>query len=163
MKRSLAAVREEPRADMTPLIDVVFQILIFFLCTLHFRQLDGRLDAYLPRDAGARPGETRLDPIEVGLRVLDPGEPRDPRAPERPWSGVGPFERVGRRLAYTVGPRRCTDLETLGALLVELKRADPAYRVSLRAGEGTLQGDVVAVLDRVIDAGFEDVRIVATR
>jgi len=159
MRLSHAVAREEPRADMTPMIDVVFQLLIFFLCTLHFRQLEGKLDAFLPRDAGAAPTASRLDPLELRLVVVAPGERRDPLDPSRPWSGSGSWELSGRRLCYVLGPRRFEALDGLGRRLEELYRSDPERALALDAGPGTLQGDVVSVLDRILDAGFRDVRI----
>ncbi|MDF1837417.1 MAG: biopolymer transporter ExbD, partial [Planctomycetota bacterium] len=38
--------------DMTPMIDVTFLLLIFFMCTLKFKVLEGKLTAYLPKDVG---------------------------------------------------------------------------------------------------------------
>ena len=47
--------RDECEMEMTPMIDVVFLLLIFFMCTLRFKTLEGKLAAYLPRDAGVNP------------------------------------------------------------------------------------------------------------
>ena len=44
--------QEEIEMQMTPMIDVVFLLLIFFLCTLKFKLLEGKLAAYLPKDLG---------------------------------------------------------------------------------------------------------------
>jgi len=152
------AKNEEPRADLTPMIDVVFLILIFFLCTLRFRDLEGRLDALLPKDLGRSAGFVPC-PLEVSIRVRAPGERRDARHPERPWGGSGPFEYVGRSLSYTLGPRRMADLDALRGHLAGLLARDPEYRLSLDAGPGTVHGDVLPVLDAAIDAGFTNVSI----
>ena len=37
---------------MTPLIDVIFQLLIFLMCALHFRSLETKLEAFLPAETG---------------------------------------------------------------------------------------------------------------
>ena len=39
----------DTKIDMTPMIDVTFLIIVFFLCTLRFKSLEGRLGANLPR------------------------------------------------------------------------------------------------------------------
>ena len=43
---------EEPSArctmNMTPMIDVVFQLIVVFLCSMKFRTLDQKVDAFLP-------------------------------------------------------------------------------------------------------------------
>ena len=41
--------------EMTPMIDVTFLLLIFFIVTLNFRTLEGRLDANLPKENGSGP------------------------------------------------------------------------------------------------------------
>ena len=38
---------EEQKGDMTPMIDVVFLLIVFFLC-IEFKVLESRLDAFLP-------------------------------------------------------------------------------------------------------------------
>lgn len=42
--------RIEP--EMTPMIDVIFQLFIFFMCTINFKILEGKLDTFLPKDKG---------------------------------------------------------------------------------------------------------------
>jgi len=43
---------KEVKFELTPMIDVTFLILIFFLSTLRFKTLEGKLSSYLPTDAG---------------------------------------------------------------------------------------------------------------
>ena len=163
MKWPRRAAREEPRTDMTPMIDVVFQIIIFFLCTLQYRTLEGRLDAFLPRGAGKAGDATKLEPLDVVIQVLDPGQRCDPARSERAWSGRGRFEYAGRRLAYRVGPRQVRGLAGLHAVLGELHGLDPERGVRIDARAGTVQGDVLGVLDAVIEAGFGEVMFAAPR
>ena len=40
--------------SMTPMIDCVFLLLIFFMCATKFKVPDYRIDASLPRDKGLR-------------------------------------------------------------------------------------------------------------
>ncbi len=50
------------------MIDVTFLLLIFFMCTLNFRTLEGHLSAYLPKDAGVNdglPAEPPTPPIDL--------------------------------------------------------------------------------------------------
>ena len=37
-----------PTLNLTPMIDVVFQLIIFFLCALNFRSLEKKLEVALP-------------------------------------------------------------------------------------------------------------------
>ncbi len=44
---------EDMRPNLTPMIDIIFQLLIFFVLTAKFVALEGQLQAYLPKDRGA--------------------------------------------------------------------------------------------------------------
>ena len=52
--------REDIRVDlcMTPMIDVVFQLLIFFMVGTKMRALEGRIDAFLPKFEGQSGGKS---------------------------------------------------------------------------------------------------------
>ncbi|MHC4935140.1 MAG: ExbD/TolR family protein [Planctomycetota bacterium] len=52
--------------DMTSMIDVVFLLLIFFMCATKFKQPEGELTTYLPRDRGTSGGSPVVDP---GCRI----------------------------------------------------------------------------------------------
>ncbi|MFA5793966.1 MAG: biopolymer transporter ExbD [Candidatus Brocadiia bacterium] len=41
--------------NMTPMIDVIFQLIIFFMCSIHFKSLEGKLQSYLPKNKGPEP------------------------------------------------------------------------------------------------------------
>ena len=43
---------DETELNMTPMIDIVFQLIVFFLLTLKFKTVDRRIDAMLPKDIG---------------------------------------------------------------------------------------------------------------
>lgn len=57
---------------MTPMIDVIFQLTIFFMCSIHFKSLEGKLYSHLPKDKGMK--ETRVEPDlvlpEVRIRLV---------------------------------------------------------------------------------------------
>jgi len=59
MKRSVAV-------DMTPMIDIVFQLLIFFLVTSQMAQ-QTRTELDLPREAGEESKETELAGITINV------------------------------------------------------------------------------------------------
>src|SRR5262245_55660101 len=156
---------------MTPMIDVTFQLLIFFLCTLRFQTLEGKLGAYLPRDVGR--GATpvgplekvgvRIDVVEAGTKVAEgsPGRPYDPSRDSRA------YEFTGRVLRYSLGPRSTEDLETLRSWLAEQARVNPREDgrprpCSIDARRGVLYGEVVRVLDLASEAGFEEIAFVGS-
>jgi biopolymer transport protein ExbD len=51
--------------NVTAMVDVIFCLCIFFMCSFHFKQLEGRVDAWLPKD-GNQPGT----PIHVILEEV---------------------------------------------------------------------------------------------
>jgi biopolymer transport protein ExbD len=149
---------DEARIEMTPMIDVTFLLLVFFLCTLRFKTLEGKLDAYLPKDVGlgVQPADL-LEPIAVTLRVVAEGERRAEADPSRAWSGRGRYVFAGRELAYRVGPRSAATPEALAARVRELKTAAPERDVKLDVGPGALHGEAVAVLDALSAEGITDI------
>lgn len=38
--------------NLTPMIDCIFQLLIFFMCATKFKTLESKIDAYLPEEHG---------------------------------------------------------------------------------------------------------------
>ncbi|MBI5367418.1 MAG: biopolymer transporter ExbD [Planctomycetes bacterium] len=38
--------------NVTPLVDIIFCLCLFFLCSFHFKQLEGKMDSWLPKDKG---------------------------------------------------------------------------------------------------------------
>jgi biopolymer transport protein ExbD len=57
--------REEPEVSLTPLIDVVFTILIFFMVSTTF-VTEGKLRLVLPQ-ASAQPSAAQQDPLELAI------------------------------------------------------------------------------------------------
>jgi biopolymer transport protein ExbD len=38
--------------NVTAMVDIIFCLCIFFMCSFHFRQLEGKLESWLPKDKG---------------------------------------------------------------------------------------------------------------
>ena len=151
--------REELELEMTPMIDVTFLLLLFFLLTLRFKTLEGKLAAYLPKDAGsARTSRPEVDRLTIRITLVEAGEKRAPGAPSLPWDGRGRYEFVGRRLRYDLGPLRCDSLDALRARLRRQTLAGEEPRpLTLAPGRGVTYGDVVPVLDLALGVGFREI------
>jgi biopolymer transport protein ExbD len=54
---------DAPKLEMTPMIDVVFQLLIFFLVTLKQEDILSHLDVSRPAAESSRPPETQPDEL----------------------------------------------------------------------------------------------------
>ena len=153
----------EDRLEMTPMIDVTFLLLVFFLCTIRFKTLEGKLSAYLPKSEGVNPTHAEpIQKIDVQLRVTAEGERRSARDSGRPWDGQGRFQWIGREVRYRVGPREFSDLEDVRRRVEELHRLDPERPARIEAGSGSLQSEVVHVLDALREAGLTEISFVGS-
>jgi len=58
--------------NVTAMVDVIFCLCIFFMCSFHFKQLEGKIDAWMPDDQGNQthtpPPPPQLEQIRVFLR-----------------------------------------------------------------------------------------------
>jgi biopolymer transport protein ExbD len=69
MARKKAKIEEVPM-ELTPMIDVVFLLLIFFIVTIKFKVLEGKLETELPKDVGVNssPVDELLEKIEIDIQ-----------------------------------------------------------------------------------------------
>jgi len=149
---------EESQLDMTPMIDVTFLLLIFFMCTLKFKTLEGRLDAYLPPDVGpsSDPAETP-EALDLVIEVVHPGTRLSPRGELWiPDSGRYVFGS-DRVLAYTLGPARFETFEQLQERLEWSAQRGDTTRLVLDPREGVVQSEVITVLDHLAASGWSKV------
>ena len=128
------AIRDEPSINLTPLIDILFLVLMFLVLTATFRGTFA-LDLALPAAGTAvetlveAPGTIRIVMTADGLILLDDEQPV-------------PIDDLGPRLSA--------------------RPADARRRVILSADARRPHGDVVAVIDQVRRAGIFMLRIEAT-
>ncbi len=67
-KRKRKGVMDNADLQMTPMIDVVFQLLIFFMVGCQFKTFEGKLAAYLPKDKGLM--NYKIEEQELPIKVL---------------------------------------------------------------------------------------------
>ena len=156
---------EEIKGDMTPMIDVVFQLLIFFMLTIKFKLLEGKLSAYLPKDVGVNPTQAvPKEKIEIKLKVEREGTKLMPDDSGKPWGGEGAYKYgPDRVIKYSVGPKASNDLKDIIARVKDLHKVDPDQSVTIDPLPGTVYGDVVAVVDDVLGVGFSDISFVGDK
>src|SRR2546428_13583384 len=88
------------------LIDIIFCLCIFFMCSFHFKQLEGKIDSWLPRDKGVH-GTPVTNPVLEEMRVIMSLEkdstsvlrklgarPIDDSDPNRDRDGMTPGDRA---------------------------------------------------------------------
>lgn len=113
--------------SMTPLIDVVFQLLIFFLVTSHLAQQEVHLDLALPRAlSGVRPPQQATPEwiihVQAGGLITVAG---------RRWS-VAELERHLRERAAEADPEM--DVRIRSDRNVPYRLVEPILRACARAG-----------------------------
>jgi biopolymer transport protein ExbD len=75
MKLSKRRDSEEVGVDLTPMIDVIFQLVLFFVFSMKFIAFEGQIQAYLPKDRGPQAGQVIMDPLSATLFLeWDPAE-----------------------------------------------------------------------------------------
>jgi len=118
--------------ELTPMIDVVFLLMIFFLVASKLDQADRAIDVVLPQAAAAKPLTSM--PREFVINI----------------------DRDG---GLHAGARPVT-LDELRQLLRQSAADDPARQtVIVRADENTAHKFVVAAMDACVQAGIEDYQV----
>jgi len=159
---------DKAEMEMTPMIDVTFLLLIFFMCTLKFKTLEGKLSAFLPKDVGVNQMDAEpIEKVEILMRVV-----KDGTKLKRTDNGTRPYTSSDtgrydwgsdRQMEYNVGPFRTNDLDALRTKLAKVfkdRSGDDKVPATIDARPKTVYEDVVKVLDQAIDAGFTDITFV---
>lgn len=118
---------------MTPMIDVVFLMIVFFVC-IDFRVLEAKLPAFLPHDRGSGPSIVKPEEqLALRIHVTAPGTRTS--APGVNPDGLDPttgrparFRLHDHRVAWEIGPRRFDDLEAARLELARIAK-DPSLHV----------------------------------
>lgn len=55
--------------NVTAMVDVIFCLCIFFMCSFHFKQLEGKIDTWLPNH-GPEPSPTVVPPVLEEIRLF---------------------------------------------------------------------------------------------
>lgn len=125
--------REEPTIELTPLIDVVFLLLIFFLITTSFARNN---ESAIPVDlAEAATGSKTSDGKSLTLSVNNEGD-------------------------VIIDEGSALNGDSLRAKLEELQRDSPESQILLRGDQNASHGRILEILDLVKDVGFKRVDMV---
>jgi biopolymer transport protein ExbD len=150
--------------NMTPMIDIVFQLILFFLFSLKFKSLDWRIDSDLPRNAGQDIGSP-VEPspsVKASLVRLDGEDP----ALARTRLKVAGREWILPELSRDGVRARDAFVEQLTRQLAELREAVPELHGQIDTprpnGVHVPHGDVIAVLDAFVKAKYSNVDFVGT-
>ncbi len=166
-------VQEEVKPDMTPMIDVVFLMIIFFIC-IDFKILESKLPAYLPKDKGSQstvvePQEQLSVQVHVEAEGIKNWDGKTPGGTNENTGRPYRFKLEGHRVKWVVGPKPLYSIQDVAN---ELKRIaqDPASQVPdkdtggkklmgcvIEAHVGTFYEDVAKTADACHEAGFKEI------
>jgi biopolymer transport protein ExbD len=157
--------------QMTPMIDVTFLLLIFFMCTLKFKVLEGAMGAHLPKDVGVNIRDAEpVEKIVVRMDVVEPGTRMRPmrNGGLRPYTLEDAANELrfeygsDRVIRYRVGARSGMDQSAAFEALRKLVEGNPEARCSIDPRSGVIQDEVVQVLDAFLAAGVKDVTFIGS-
>ena len=138
----MAFKRQRKRADtglvgeipMTPMIDIVFQLLVYFLVTLKPQDVIAHLDVFRPSPEATRE-ETRTPPKMIRIVVFPDG--------------------------YTINDRTVS-LEELGRLLMKLAALDREQTIMIACTSMSRHENLIEVLDLCARAGLVNLSVIST-
>lgn len=157
------------KLEMTPMIDVTFLLLIFFMCTLKFKTLEGKLSAFLPKDVGVNTSPAQpKEKIEIRLDVKNPGNKIRPGKDAALYSAEDEAKRAryvfdkSRVITYSIGAKKTTDIREVENTLRAFFKQDPTRPATIDPRQGIITSDVVALLDVALNIGFTDITFVGS-
>jgi biopolymer transport protein ExbD len=91
--------------DMTPMIDIVFQLLTFFIMTLKVAEVEGDFNIKMPLAAprAGVPDPNQLPPMKLRMRSDEAGNLVELAMNERVFSGAQRFAQLHNHIAGVVG------------------------------------------------------------
>ena len=121
-----------PELNMASMIDVVFLLLIFFMCTSSFEMLENDMPTQMPQAGAAEQDQAELEPVRIHL------------------------SRAGAATVIKCGDETCSGFVGLGKRLRALRAVDDVPVVI--EGEGAVSfGEMVAALDACYQANLRRV------
>ncbi|MFA5630793.1 MAG: biopolymer transporter ExbD [Porticoccaceae bacterium] len=125
--------RRDEGVNLTPLIDVVFLLLIFFMVSMSFSR-ETRLAVALPQAQGGAPEDEPVEPIRLGV------------------DRAGRYAIAGQQLA-------ASDVTALMAALQQAAGGDSSRPVIVAADGDAPHRAVVKVMDAATRLGFSRLRL----
>lgn len=158
---------EVAKLNMTPMIDVVFQLIVFFLCSMKFKSLDMKIEAFLPKDRGLAATPTK--PAEVPKIVVvmhhKLGEPTTRlKVANAPIGVLYGTAQVAADPSLKVTNKATLDALTKLAADARTRAGAAADEVKGEVDAGSLvpTGDVLRAVDAFIAGGLKDVTFIGT-
>lgn len=94
--------------DMTPMIDIVFQLLTFFVMTFKIAEAEGDFNVKMPLAAprAGLPDTNQLPPMKLRLKASPSGNLAEIALNERTFAGGGAWNNLRSHVAGIIGDDR---------------------------------------------------------
>ncbi len=132
--------------ELTPMIDVVFQLLIFFICTATFQIPERHVTASM----AAPENDATASPVEQGVS-------------DAPPQVVVKILLADGQLQWLVQKRLCTQWDEVRTALQALAQIDPEIPVIIDPEDDVTMQDVIALRDLCEQAQFRKFAFAAKR
>src|SRR5262245_55179224 len=139
---------ENPVAiNVVPMVDVIFCLCVFFMCSFKFKQLEGRFDSWLPRDKNADGAPlTGCVPEEIRVAMF--------------------WDAANERPVRQVGTRRVADDGVLRELIRDsysdwVRLSRPEIPVTIDADARVPWEEVVVVMNLARQVGVPNIEFAA--
>lgn len=162
--KAVEEATESVKMEMTPMIDVTFLLLIFFLCSIKFKILEGKLQTYLPKDVGVNttPIDKMLEKIDIRIIRKDQNQDFTNRDVYAAWRQGGWSED---QVDLYLQGQKVTGLNDLARQLKEYRKNVPlppdgeedTLKMNLEAMNGCIYEDIVKVVDVALAAKFTSI------
>lgn len=157
----------EPNIPVTPMLDMAFQLLAFFVMTYHPSDLEGQMQLALPSNsAAAAHQQSAVDPqtkndkdpvLEIPADLTVVVKTQNDGVNNGSISALSVVERSGETTIRPSGPDQ-TVTEALTRYLNKVKDSvDNKSAIKLQADSRLKWDNVVQVMDACRKAGFENV------
>jgi biopolymer transport protein ExbD len=143
---------EKVELQMTPMIDIVFQLLIFFMLSFKISAQEGDFNVKMPRAApsAARPDESVLPPLRLRLSADETGQLRNIQLNEQTFSDFGALHQHIRGLIGDAGgPGSVRDAEIEIDCDYQLRYASVIDAVSAVSGYVDADSNVVKLIEKI--------------
>jgi biopolymer transport protein ExbD len=145
----------EPDLPITPMLDMSFQLLAFFIMTFKPAPTEGQIALTLPKEEGGPSSQAIPSPVDenkpkhfiVVVNAADNGT----------IAQISISEEGSPAPPKILGPTVTNYRDELKSLSAQLEREKKPGKLTLELGDKLLQDHVVALLDTGIRAGFADI------
>lgn len=152
IRKSAASGTDKVEMQMTPMIDIVFQLLTFFVMSFKIATQEGDFNIKMPLAAGAMasPDEPPLPPIRIRLTANDQGQLAGIQMGERNLSSFTELnEAIMQMVGSDEGPGLRSEAEAEIDADYNLHYREVVHAITAISGHVTPDGQIVKLIEKL--------------